>query len=434
MKILIADDEINLCKTLIAFFQIKGFSAESVNNGLAALEQLQVNYYDILLLDIKMPGMDGHQVLSKIKELGINVDIIMMSAHGDIEDAISALKNGAADYLIKPFDPEEMLLRCTSVYELRRLRQVQKSTTTHKSNSPALNSVYKLADKAAPLDATVLINGESGTGKEVLARYIHDKSKRSAGPFVALNMAGIPESLLESELFGYEKGAFTGAASRKIGYFESAAGGTLFLDEIGDMPLHLQVKILRAIQERRINRLGGTSGVPINIRIIAATHRNLENEVKKGAFREDLYYRLKVVHCHLPPLRDRKEDIPELTGYFLRQYGPQLGKPNVCMNTNALDLIKKYHFPGNIRELENMLQGAIIMANSDELSVADFPQLLALHYEPGPKEYKGTLRQIEQTVIRNALLRHQGKRAETADELGISRRTLLNKIKEYGLE
>jgi len=381
-----------------------------------------------------MPGISGLDFLDWLREKGPSIPAVMISAFGNIDDAVKAMKLGASDYLVKPFDPDELLIRVNrAVAENRMKRQaaLAASLPHEETESRIMRDIYHLVDRAAPSDATILITGESGTGKEVLAKRIHEKSLRSEGPFIPINLGGIPENLVESELFGYEKGAFTGAEHRKEGMFEYANGGTLFLDEIGDMPLHLQVKLLRVIQDRKIQRLGGALGLPIDVRLIAATNKDLASMVAEKTFREDLYYRLNVIHIELPALRDRKEDIPLLAGSLLKKLSIRSGKRITGITTDALKLLESYSFPGNIRELENLIERALILCEGDTLTPRDFS--LPETARKDLPEKQGTLAELEREAIRTALLRNDGRKMETANELGISRRTLLNKIKEFGL-
>ena len=434
MRVLIVDDETNIRNSVVDLCRVEGMEAQSASNGLAAQKLLSEEHFDVLVLDIRMPGMDGLQLLTWMREDGPTVPTIMISAYGDIQDAVGAMKLGAADYLVKPFNPDELLLRIRRAGEeqiiRRQVRTAVQGRELWESGNAGMKAVYKLAARVASADSTVLVTGETGTGKEVVARYIHANSRRSEGPFVPINLGGIPDQLLESELFGYEKGAFTGADRRKQGLFEMAAGGTLFLDEIGEMPLHLQVKLLRVIQERRLQRLGGTTTIPIDARMVAATNRDLESRVKEGQFREDLYYRLNVIQLALPPLRERPEDIALLAGHFIQRYRERTGSGVSGITAEAVERLQSYRFPGNVRELENLIERAMILADGSELQPRDFPIGEPVSRTPR----RGTLRDMEREAIVEALHRHEGHRQNAADELGITRRTLLNKIKEYDLD
>jgi two-component system response regulator AtoC len=361
--------------------------------------------------------------------------VVMVSAFGEIRDAVDAMKRGARDYMVKPFNPEELVIRLRRIVEDERARaQLELGRNARgerlAGRSKRIAEIRKIVEKIAPTDSTVLLTGESGTGKEVVARSIHEQSRRAEGPFVAVNVGGIPETLLESELFGYEKGAFTGADDRKTGMFEVASRGTLFLDEIGDMPLALQVKLLRVLQEKSIRRLGGTRSIPVDARIIAATNRRMEERVKEGAFREDLFYRLNVVRIEVPPLRERPEDTPLLAGVLISALGARMGKQVKGLDDAALDRLTSYSFPGNVRELENMIERALIFSDGELITAAD----LRVPDSPARPTRAESMRDIEKRAITEALLRWEGNRTRAAEELGISRRTLLYKIKEYGLE
>lgn len=448
MKILIVDDEQSISSSLVKFFKIDDIESDAAENGFSAQRMLRENPYDAVLVDLKMPGMDGLELIRWMRSEGFRMPIIMASAHGEIEDAVKALKEGAQDYVVKPFDPEEMTIKLKNLVEASTLRAVvegnksgsAEGTTSFIGESASVIKIREVIKKIAPSNATVLVTGESGTGKEVIAREIHANSIHSDGPFVAINIGGVPENLLESELFGYEKGAFTGAVSRKTGLFELASGGTLFLDEIGDMPLSLQVKILRVLQDRKITRLGGTTPMPINARIVAATNKNLEEMVQKGTFREDLFYRLNVVRIVIPPLRDRSDDIPLLAASIISRYNRSMGSKIEGFSPEALEALKKHNFYGNVRELENVLERAMIFAEQSVITLSDLdlrssvsrPDVQAKQKDV--REEAVSLKEIEKQAISRALQRWEGNRTHAAEELGISRRTLISKISEYCLE
>ena len=369
--------------------------------------------------------------------------VIMASAHGEITDAVKALKDGAQDYVVKPFDPEELIIRIKSLVEAQNLRNIkenehrQESERAFVGESIQIRKINELIGRIATTNSTVLITGDSGTGKEVVARNIHARSG-TMGPFVPINIGGVPENLLESELFGYEKGAFTGAVSRKQGMFELASGGTLFLDEVGEMPLALQVKILRVLQERCITRLGGTSTIPINARIICATNRNLEDDVREGRFREDLFYRLNVVRIQIPPLRERKEDIPVLAHFILQKLNVSMGRHYTGFTPRAMEMLKNHSFYGNVRELENILERAAIFADGDLITENELDLRGSSLRQPDKSVQSVgtplTLADAEKMAIEKALRRWEGNRTRASEELGISRRTLITKIQEYNIE
>ena len=438
MHVLIVDDEDNLRKTLAQYLSLEGWTVTEASNGLSAKKKLEEQTFNAVALDLRMPGMNGLELLEWLTGEGPSVPVVMMSAYGDVGDAVNAMKAGASDYLVKPFDPEELIIRLKKAARTAQPVRHRPSTETAEvsesapiSRDAAMKPVINLLNKAAPSDATILITGESGTGKEVAARYIHRKSERSQGPFIAVNLGGLPEGLIESELFGYEKGAFTGADSRRIGYFEAAGGGTLFLDEIGELPSALQVKLLRSLQEKKIQRLGGTGVIPVNVRIIAATNRNLEKAVAEGSFREDLFYRINVINANMLPLRERPADIVYLSKLFLHRL-VENGRTRVNgFSDPALEVLASYNFPGNVRELENMIERAVILAESTVLQPRDFT--LPAVQSQMPAQPSGTLKLMEIRMIQEALLRNEGHRERTAQELGITRKTLLNKINSYGL-
>jgi two-component system, NtrC family, response regulator AtoC len=438
MKVLIVDDEKNIRESIAKYLELEGVPANEAGNGVSAQRLLQEEVFSAAVIDLKMPGMDGLELLAWIRDESLQLPVIMISAHGEITDAVKAMKLGAADYLVKPFDPDELVMRVKRVIQEGRLRmQVESGRLLGHEHSELIGKskvmaeIKKIVSKVARVSSTVLITGESGVGKEVVARSIHTDSAVADGPFIAVNIGGIPEALLESELFGHEKGAFTGAVSQKIGMFELASNGTIFLDEIGDMPLHLQVKLLRVLQERKVRRLGGTRQIPIDARFVTATNKDLEARAKRNEFREDLFYRLNVVHIQVPPLRERLDDIAELAGFFLAKHNSGMGRHLNGFAPEALEMLRSYSWPGNIRELENMIERAVIFAEgekllADDLALPDNPDVI----RSGPLK---DLRQAERDLIAEALLRWEGNRTKTAESLGINRRTLFNKIREYGI-
>ncbi len=451
MNILIVDDETNIRDLMVRYLKTDGIEGEGAENAYSAQRLLSQKPFDGCLIDLRMPGMDGLELIRWIRQEGFRMPIVMVSAHGEISDAVEALKHGAQDYMVKPFNPEEVVIKLKRLVEAQNFRNIQETEERLPQDhafigeSVQIQRIKSMISRIALTNSSVLVTGESGTGKEVIARTIHEQSPLSEGPFVAINIGGVPENLLESELFGYEKGAFTGAVSRKTGMFELASGGTLFLDEIGEMPSSLQVKILRVLQERTITRLGGTQPIPINARIVCATNRNLEDMVREGSFREDLFYRLNVVRIHVPPLRERKEDIPLLVSWILRKLNVRMGRQFTGLTPEAMEKLKEYGFHGNIRELENILERAAIFTDGSIIG-EDELDLRANELEPslgGSGGFDGglmlgdeavSLKDIEKQAIERALRRWEGNRTKAADELGITRRTLINKIAEFGLD
>lgn len=442
MRALLCDDEENIRTLMRRFLNLDGIDCDTAENGLSAQRMLRESVYDALLVDLRMPGMDGLSLIKWLRAEGFRMPCIMISAHGDISDAVSALKEGADDYVVKPFDPEELTIKLKSLVEasnLKNLVEGSKRLDRLIGESAEMLRIKGIIARAATSSATVLITGESGTGKEVVAREIHGQSNVKDGPFIPINIGGVPENLLESELFGYEKGAFTGASARKIGMFELASGGTLFLDEIGDMPLSLQVKILRVLQEKKMTRLGGTETIPINARIVAATNKNLEEMVKDGSFREDLFYRLNVVRIEIPPLRERREDIPLLAAYIIKKLSRDMSSRITGFTPEAVEMLKNHNFYGNVRELENIIERAMIFSDSETIDVKDLDLRSSVSRDMEKKEDLRTLsdakslRDLERDAIVAALHRWEGNRTKASEELGISRRTLISKIKEYGI-
>jgi two-component system response regulator AtoC len=451
VRVLVVDDERNIRESIQRLLEFEGIDSACAQDGREASEILRSETFDAIVADLKMPVMGGQELLERIRDEGYRSPVIMISALGEIGDAVKALKTGAVDYLIKPFDPDELIHKIrAAVSNRRRENQIEAGARTSASDfrligeGRAARALRRLVEKIAATDTTVLITGESGSGKEVVARQIHAGSSRSEEPFVAVNIGGVHENLMESELFGHEKGAFTGAEARRIGLFELAGAGSLFLDEIGEMPLLLQVKLLRVLQERRIRRLGGTRDIPVGARILSATNRDIETMVGEGRFREDLYYRLNVARVAVPPLRERAEDLPLLAGFLLEKLRARMGKGAVRLGAGAMDALEGYAFPGNVRELENILERALIYAEGGEILAADLdfagrPRAEGRVGRPLPSAASGSAAQassldsMEREAIERALAKRDGNRTKAAQELGISRRTILNKIKKYGL-
>ena len=447
MKILIVDDETNIRDLMCRYMKVEGIDGVGAENAFSAQRILREEPFDGMLVDLKMPGMDGQELVKWVREQGFRMPIIMMSAHGEISDAVNALKSGVQDYIVKPFDPAEVIIRLKNLVEaqhFRTLQEMEESLPQGRAfigESVEIRKVKDMIGRIAQTNSSVLVTGESGTGKEVVARTIHEQSPVSSGPFVAINIGGVPENLLESELFGYEKGAFTGAVGRKSGMFELANGGTLFLDEIGDMPYPLQVKILRVLQERSITRLGGTQPMPINARIVCATNKDLEEMVREGKFREDLFFRLNVVRIHIPPLRERKDDIPLLSTWIIKKLNTNMGRHFSGLTPEAMEKLKSYDFYGNIRELENILERAAIFSDGDLITAENIElrgDVLRHDARKAPEASLDTegmsLKEVEKQAIEKALRRWEGNRTKAANELGITRRTLITKIEEYDLD
>ncbi len=451
-RVLIVDDEENLRHVLSVVLQRDGYQTDEASDGNEALEKIKSQPYDIVLCDIKMPGLDGMNLLEHLKkDPGESPTIIMMSAYATHDDAIEAMKKGAYDYIPKPFKPDEVLLTLRKAQERERLRkenlwlrrEVEKEYSFDNivSTSQSMLEIFNLIKKVAEYKSTVLITGESGTGKELVAKAIHYNSDRAKGPFVPINCGAIPENLLESELFGHLRGAFTDATRSKKGLFEEAHGGTLLLDEIGELPKFLQVKILRVLQESEIRRIGDTKTIKVDVRIIAATAKDLAKEVERGAFREDLYYRLNVISIHLPPLRERKMDIPALVQHFITKYNQRLGTSITEVTKEALRALMAYNWPGNVRELENVIERAMVLSTSQKIELQHLPDTVldskkdaALPVFPENElSIKKAMQAIEKDLITRALEKTNRNRTHAAKLLEISHRTLLYKIEEYGI-
>jgi two-component system response regulator AtoC len=438
VRVLIVDDEKNIRTSIQRYLSTENIETVTAENGLSAKRLLQEQVFSAGIIDLRMPGMDGLELLKWIHEEGPRLPVIMISAFGEVQDAVEAMKLGAQDYVVKPFDPDELIVRLKKIVENQKLRdqidlggQAEQPGIEGLGKTPGMLEIGRTIVKVADTPSIILITGESGTGKEVIARLIHALSYRSENPFIPVNVGGIPDSLLESELFGYERGAFTGAEQRKAGLFEVASGGSLFLDEIGEMPFQLQVKLLRVLQDKKVQRLGAVDLIPVDVRIIAATNQDLQERVREKTFREDLYYRLNVIHLSVPPLRERIDDLPLLIGQLLRKLNHKLGKNVHHLEPEALEQLRRYSFPGNVRELENLLERGLIFTEGDTLTTHDLSLPRSqIPVSPQPS----TLENLERQAIVEALHRWEGNRTKAAAELGISRRTLLNKIKHFAID
>lgn len=455
-SILVVDDEANIRKVLSAALRKEGYEVLTARDGEEALELLSISPVEVVLSDLKMPGIDGMALLERVLKEYPGLPVVMLTAHGTVDTAVSAMKLGAFDFLTKPFDRNELGLvmakaAASAALSTRELQGRAPGRYGMIGKSPALEEVFVTIEKVAASPSTVLITGESGTGKELISSALHHNSPRRDRPFIKINCAAIPRELIESELFGYEKGAFTGAVSSKPGRFELADGGTLFLDEIGEIPLEMQVKLLRALQESEFERVGGVTTTRVDVRLVAATNKDLLSDVKARGFREDLYYRLNVVPINLPPLRERPEDIPLLVEHFLEKYNERLHKNVEALSNEAMDCLMKYGWPGNIRELENVLERGVLFAEGAVITVDELPR--PLREEEGverraptssadlPTAPIGPLKEIvrahtetvEKDLIRRALEETGGNVTKAARRLEISRKSLQNKMKELGL-
>ena len=448
--ILVVENEANMRRVLTALLRRKGYNTLEAEDGEVALERLTSERVDAVLSDLKMPRMNGLELVEQMQKRFRSIPVILLTAYGTIGSAVEALKQGAFDYLTKPFDPDEIQQVISKAVRTRALQESETTADLEEDpeslllgESPSLQHVKRMIARFAPTPATVLIMGESGTGKELVARSLHLRSPRCEQAFVKINCAAIPETLLESELFGYEKGAFTGAASRKPGRFELADGGTLFLDEIGEIPLSAQPKLLRVLQEGSFYRVGGIRTITVDVRLIVATNRDLKQEVREGRFREDLFYRLAVVPIQLPPLRERREDIPALVRCFVERFARQLNRAVKDIEPEALEAFATYSWPGNIRELENMTERAVLFSDHGTIARSDLPPELLAQPARGDRSnappplrerIRTETRRLEREVIIEALERTNGNVTKAARHLGISRRGLQLKMKELDIE
>lgn len=449
-RVLIVDDEKGQRDILEAILAREGYRTVSVPGGREALERLEREEYDLLLTDLKMQGMSGMELLDAVLAQNPQQCLIIMTAHGTVDSAVEAMKKGAFDYLEKPLERENLLMTLRRAFD--HIKLLQENTLLHKKlqdtiilpdiigEHPKIREVYRIVNKIAPTTSTVLIYGESGTGKELVARAIHDLSPRRSNAFLAINCAAIPETLIESELFGHEKGSFTGATAREIGIFEAATGGTVFLDEIAEMNVAMQAKLLRAIQEKEVRRVGGKVNVPVDVRIITATNKDLETEIRKGSFREDLYYRLNVIRISLPPLRERGNDIASLADFFVGKYNASSGLDVKGIAKPALKLLMNYSWPGNVRQLESVIERGVLMAEGELIQPEDLPA--EIHAGSSPA---GDLRldlppqgismeQLERELIVKAMDRSGWVIAKAAPLLGMSYKTLQYRLEKFGIE
>ncbi len=442
-RILVVDDEVNARTALAQLLQEEGFEVETAADAFKALGKYEGFSPHVVITDLKMPGMDGIELVKKIRASDDPAGIVVITAFGEVTSAVAAMRAGAADYLTKPLNFEELLVVLDRVFEgqelareMRQLRtRVRDRVAPHNmiGDSPPMQRIFEVIDQVAHSKASVLITGESGTGKELVANAIHQRSGRAGGPFVKLHCAALAETLLESELFGHERGSFTGAVARKDGRFLLADGGTLFLDEIGEISSALQVKLLRFLQEHEFERVGGTQTIRVDVRIIAATNRNLQDEIAKGRFREDLYYRLNVVSLEMPPLRDRRTDIPALVKFFLERYAAENAKAFEGCTSQAIDILTHYDWPGNVRELENAIERAVVLGPGPLLEPKHLPPKIQPAPNPGgvPQIPGATMAELERYAILETLKATAGSTSRAAEMLGISTRTIQYRLHEY---
>jgi DNA-binding NtrC family response regulator len=453
VRVMIIDDEPLMRMTVQDALAAEGYKVITAETGGKGLTLLRENRADMVITDLRLPDMDGIQILREVKTLSPETQVILITAYGSIDSAVTAMKEGASDYLTKPFSMEELLLIIKRIQRIRELEEENLSLRKKVEEqfgleglvgkSPQMIKIYDLIETVSQTDTTVLVYGESGTGKEMVANAIHLRSSRKGRPFIKVNCAALPETLLESELFGHEKGAFTGAFKQRKGRFEMADGGTLFLDEIGDISQTVQVKLLRVLQERQFERVGGNETLSVNVRLICATQRDLKEEIRKGSFREDLYYRLNVVPIHLPPLKERREDIFLLADHFINKFCRKMGKEITGLSEESKTILLKYAFPGNIRELENMLERAVALIKGKVIQAYDLPEEVCGQSSPireicekirGTKPLASATSVFEKEYIQSVLEKTKGKKGQAAEILGISRKTLWEKIKDLEIE
>jgi two-component system, NtrC family, response regulator AtoC len=441
--LLVEDDEIMRITVYDRLLREK-WRVDAAVNGREALARLDQKHYHLILSDIRMPGMGGMELLDRARRHSPLIDIFMMTAYGSVEDAIACLRNGAADYILKPFEMDDLIIRINRIFEMQTVRArcaslEDRCRQEHQEiigDSAAIRNIFALINQIGPTDSTVLINGESGTGKELAANALHRVSPRADKPYIRINCAAIPEGLLESEFFGHEKGAFTGAYTKKLGRFELADGGTLLLDEIGDLPLGLQAKLLRVIEEGECERLGGTRTIRADVRLLCSTAKDLKKEAEAGRFRHDLLYRLSVIPLHLPALRERRDDIPLLVDHFLHGFSRKRGM-TLSLSTEAMQCLLHYDFPGNVRELKNIIERVSVLSPGPVINPADLPADLHTARQSAngsPMLLSEAMATAEKQVIINALAHCRGNRTRTAGTLGISRKNLWEKMKQHRIE
>ncbi|MBW1979682.1 MAG: sigma-54-dependent Fis family transcriptional regulator [Deltaproteobacteria bacterium] len=440
IHILVVDDELVIRESLKGWLQKSGYRVDTAESGSVAFKMLEERVYDLLFLDIMMPTISGLEVLEVVKERYPDTMVVMITAYGSVDTAVQAMKTGASDYLMKPFNPDQLtlltekLMQQRKIIEENRFLREQMAETVRFENlvgcSKAMQNLFETIRDVAGSEAAVLITGETGTGKEVVAKAIHAKSQRCHAPFIALNCGGFPEHLLESELFGYERGAFTGAVKAKKGRLELANGGTLFLDEVGTVPLKMQVDLLRVLEDKTFHRLGGTEEITVDFRVIAATNRNLQEAIAKGDFRQDFFYRLNVISIHIPPLRERRDDIPLLAHHFLERYSHETNKHIDTISREAMAILKRYDWPGNVRELENAIERAVVICKKRVLGAEEFSFLIPA--KP-TTERTYSLKESEIAHLRSVLEDFGWNITRAAEALQINRVTLHKKIKRYGL-
>jgi DNA-binding NtrC family response regulator len=444
VKLLLVEDEENQRYLLKKMLTKEGYAVSEARTGKEALQQFEKDSFDLVLLDQRLPDSTGIDILRQAKEANPLTPIIIITAFANIQDAVNAMKQGAFDYLTKPIDPDELLLVINKAVETLRLKQeniqlketLQERFTYEKIvyASARMEEVMSIVSRAATSNANVLVTGESGTGKELVAGAIHHLSNRRKSRFVIAHLAALPETLIEAELFGHEKGAFTGASRRRIGKFEYASEGTLFLDEIGELSQSIQTKLLRVIQDKKIVRLGSNEEIAVDVRLICATNKDIEHDLSSGAFREDLFYRLNVLRIHIPPLRERKADIPLLVDHFIRFYATKENKRIQAISDEAMNQLMKYHYPGNIRELGNIIERAIVLSRNEYIAKDDLPVNIARQTQTIGGKLNDAVERIETQMIKKALSNNKDNQIKAAEELGISERVLRYKLKKYGIK